>query len=382
MTTAVSSRGQAAGVWAVVDGWRALAIRALRRMYLPDQRLFCYEIERDASGVARPQGVSGRYTAIALIGLVTETPEAVRTVLGEHTSAQVCDALIDRSLTSGDYGEIALAVWAARVLGHARVPEILNRLRSVGPERFPCPTVELAWSLTALLVPADAPTDAALAERIAARLETAYHPRSNLFAHWPEGTPRPWLRSHVTCFADWVYPVQAFSYHYRATKREKSLEMARLAGQRMCDLQGPAGQWWWHYDVRTGRVIEGYPVYAIHQDAMGPMALFALEEASGIRHWDAVRRSCEWLIASPELDGGSLVDAKEDLIWRKVARHEPNKLVRTLQATASKVNASLRVPAMDAIFKPGWIDHESRPYHMGWLLHAFTAEKVKQLAAG
>ena len=49
-------------------------------------------------------------------------------------------------------------------------------------------------------------------------------------------------------------------------------------------------------DVRTGRVIEGYPVYAIHQDAMGPMALFALEDACGVQHWDEVRHSVDPLV--------------------------------------------------------------------------------------
>jgi hypothetical protein len=82
------------------------------------------------------------------------------------------------------------------------------------------------------------------------------------------------------------------------------------------------------------------------------------------RHWDTVERCVSWLIHSPELNGGSLVDPREDLIWRKVARHEPNKFVRTLQAAVSSVHASLRVPGVDMIFRPGWIDYESRPVNL------------------
>jgi hypothetical protein len=186
----------------------------------------------------------------------------------------------------------------------------------------------------------------------------------------------------VACYADLVYPIQAFSYHYQATRRQDSIEMARRCAKVMCSLQGPAGQWWWHYNARIGSVIEGYPVYAIHQDAMGPMCLFALEDACGQRHHDAVEKSVGWLIRTPELGGGSLVDVREGLIWRKVARHEPNKLVRTLQATASKLHPSLRVPGLDSISKPNWIDYESRPYHMGWLLHAFTEPRVRELSGG
>jgi hypothetical protein len=381
-TTDVVSRPPAASPWAAVSNWRELAVRALRRMYLPEQRLFVYELEKGPDGTPRPQGVSGRYTAIALIGLQTEPAEASASIFGAHSREDVCARLVEVAQASRDIGEVGLTLWALRVAGHSGAGAVLERLRAMDPVRHDCPTVELAWCLTALVVPADAPTDAELARAVYGRLRGAYSPAAELFRHWPPGSNAPWGRAHVTCFADWVYPVQAFSYYHRATGDNEAIDIARRAAQRMCDLQGPAGQWWWHYDARNGRVIEGYPVYAIHQDAMGPMALFALEEACGVRHWDAVRKSCEWLIRSPELDGGSLVDTEHDLIWRKVARHEPNKLVRKIQASVSRLAPPLRAPGMDLLFRPGKIDWESRPYHMGWLLHAFPADRVARLAAG
>ena len=73
------------------------------------------------------------------------------------------------------------------------------------------------------------------------------------------------------------------------------------------------------FDSRTGRVIERYPVYAVHQDAMVPMAFFALEDACGVGYGDAIERGLNWLIESPELEGASLIDPEADLIWRKVA---------------------------------------------------------------
>ena len=120
--------------------------------------------------------------------------------------------------------------------------------------------------------------------------------------------------------------------------------------------------------------MERFPVYAIHQDAMGPMALFALEDAGGGEHNDAVRRSVAWLTDAPELSG-SLIDREADVIWRKVARHEPGKLARSVQAMASRVHPGLRVPAMDIFFRPGRVDYETRPYHMGWLLYAFSGRR-------
>jgi hypothetical protein len=141
----------------------------------------------------------------------------------------------------------------------------------------------------------------------------------------------------------------------------------------MCERQGTAGQWWWHYDARTGSVLDGYPVYAIHQDAMGPMALFAVMAAPGRDYTGAIDRSLAWLESSPELGGASLVDEKADLIWRKVARREPRKATRYLQAAASAIHPGLRVPGTDVLFPPRSIDYEDRPYHLGWLMHAFPA---------
>jgi hypothetical protein len=139
-------------------------------------------------------------------------------------------------------------------------------------------------------------------------------------------------------------------------------------------VQGTAGQWWWHYDVRTGRVVEGYPVYTVHQDAMGPMALFALREAGGPDHGASVLRGLGWMSGSPELHGGSLVDPAVGLVWRKVARREPGKLARSLQALASRAHPGLRLPGLDGLLPPGAIDYETRPYEAGWLLYAYPRD--------
>ena len=191
-----------------------------------------------------------------------------------------------------------------------------------------------------------------------------------MFPHWPVGAKRPWTRAHVTCLADLVYPVQGLSHYHRTFGSDDSIDVARRCADRICQLQGEHGQWWWHYDVRTGRVIERYPVYAVHQDSMGPMALTAVEQACGRDYGEAIGRSLAWLDHSPEIDG-SLIDEQADVIWRKVARHEPGKLVRKLQAATSRLHPALRALGAGLVFRPGCVDYESRPYHMGWILHAW-----------
>jgi hypothetical protein len=184
------------------------------------------------------------------------------------------------------------------------------------------------------------------------------------------------FRDHVSCFADLVYPVHALSRYAELCGNPEAGDVARRCASTIFSRQGSDGQWWWHYDRRTGDVVERYPVYAVHQDAMAPMALFALEHAAGIDLRSPIARGLNWLAHAPELLGGSLIDEDAGLIWRKVARREPRKVSRYAQAAASRLHRTLRTPGLDTLFPPGVVDHEDRPYHLGWLLHAWPAERA------
>jgi hypothetical protein len=105
------------------------------------------------------------------------------------------------------------------------------------------------------------------------------------------------------------------------------------------------------------------------------MALFALREAGGDDLTAFVNRGMAWLIDPSEVTE-PLVDREAGLIWRKVARHEPGKLGRAAQTLASRIHPALRMPAIDWALRPGFIDRECRPYHMGWLLHAWSPQRM------
>ena len=352
---------------------RARAIRALPRMFLPDRGLFAFRLRREG-GRDLVEGVSPRYTAIVLIAAAGESTDTVQSILCGQSTAQVCDKVMDGASRSTDIGETGLALWAARLLGHPGGQTVLERLRALDPVGGRWPTVELAWCLTALSVPQPG-LDDALAARLAGRLMATLNESTGLFAHFPAGGTAGGLRSHVTCFADCVYPVMAMSHYHRARGCDKALDTARRCADTMCALQGAGGQWWWHFDVRTGRVVERYPVYAVHQDAMGPMALLDFHDAGGDAHWDAVHKSI-LALDQPSRIKQSLIDTDADVIWRKRARREPGKFCRAAQALASRIHPGLRAPLTDVLFPPVCTDFESRPYHMGWILYAFSPRRM------
>ncbi|MFQ5494521.1 MAG: hypothetical protein ACE5EX_03990 [Phycisphaerae bacterium] len=374
--TAQLTAAPAAPYPASVIDLRALALRALRRMYLPKLGLFAFRLRRSGDEELL-EGVSPRYTAIALIGLAGEDPHSAREALRGADRQEVCGHLLHSIRASHNVGDVALAYWAATALDHPAAAT-RDQLLSLHPWAGPCPTVELAWALTALSIEGKtaASTDnTEPAARVARRLMDSFHQRSELFPHHPADGGGSRLRGHIACYADLVYPIQALAHYYRRAGDDDALRLATCCADRMVALQGPAGQWWWHYHVRTGRVVEGYPVYAIHQDAMGPMALLDLADAGGPDHRDAITRGLDWLHSPPEI-AGTLIDQHAGVVWRKVARHEPAKLTRTLHAVASRIHPSLRAFGADRIFRPGRVDFESRPYHFGWLLYAWSPARI------
>lgn len=358
-----------------VERLRAMALRSLARMYSPDERLFVFRLRRAGETIVS-EGLSPRYTAITLIGLSGEEPAAVAKVLGGSDVTSVYDRLLRDLDGMQSLGDVALTLWAGHALGIAAREQAVARLRVLHAAQEAQPTVELSWVVAALSL--DQSADPQLRERAARRLLDSFRRDTFVFPHVVGGGREHAFASHVSCFADLVYPVQALSFHARATGAEESREAARSCAEYMCRMQGPAGQWWWHYDYRTGRVLERYPVYAVHQDAMAPMALFAAAAATGLSFDREVQRGLDWLEHSPELQQGTLIDDAADLIWRKVARREPAKLSRYAQALASRVHPSVRLPGSDLLFPPKAIDAEDRPYHLGWLLFAFPPKRAPQ----
>lgn len=366
-----------------MDRLRSLALRGLKRMYRREEGLFAFRARRDSTDGLILEGVSRRYTAIALIGLASEQPDVSVDVLGVGEAGRACRRLVDDVGEVNNLGDAALTLWAALALKDETAGRALDRLIELRPVEGAHPTVEVAWCLTALVVDATLRQEQSeLARQVADRLIRSFVSRSGVFPHWPRGVRGSFLRGHVACFADLVYPIQALAHYYAGTGDEAALQAARRCAERMCARQGAAGQWWWHWDLRTGRVIEPYPVYAVHQDAMAPMALFAIQEVTGQTYGSSIERGVRWLLDPAELRGSngeatcSLLDESLGVIWRKVARHEPGKFSRTAQALASRIHRGLRVPGLGWVFRPGRIDYECRPYHLGWLLLAWSNRKL------
>jgi hypothetical protein len=353
-------------------------------MYRADSDEFVFtRAAADATAAPRQRGTSARYAAIVALGAHWLGADQQRHVLGGHSVAEYVGLLIGRLPRVRNLGDAALIAWAAAQSGHADLPRALAALKELDDARRPQYVVEAAWVVAALAAArpvADVEAHLAAARE---RLLGSRHDGRSLFPHATAAGLLPRYRSHVACYADQVYPIQALARLHRSGDDPAALKAAIACADRICELQGAGGQWWWHYDARTDKVVEGYPVYTVHQHAMGPMALLDLTEAGGPSYREPIERGLRWITDPVELRARAeradhrsvgaedIIRAEHGVTWRKVFRGDPRKVVRAANGLTSKVLPGRQLPGVNRLYKPLAVDRECRPYEFGWLFFAW-----------
>lgn len=360
---------------ASVDRLVRCAIDGLPRMYRPESRAFVQTM-RGLPSATGPhlvrEGTNLRYAAIVALGLNHTDEGTQRRVLSGITAAELTTAVAKRAGRDADPGAVALAAWATAEVDQRHAATLFMRMRDMLASGDPLPTVDVAWMLTAAVASSYLGDTEDIVAATRSRLLAQQGP-TGLFPHALPASSLGRFRAHVGCFADQVYPIQALARMAAVGADNMALTAADACAQRICDLQGQAGQWWWHYDVRNGSVVEGYPVYSVHQHAMAPMALFDLFDAGGADHHTSIVSGVSWLTTHPEvLD--ELVDERLGVVWRKVGRHEPAKAARKINAVTTSLRPGFILPGQDRAFPTTRVDHECRPYELGWLLYAWLRQ--------
>jgi hypothetical protein len=346
----------------------AIALGCLPSMYSRGQ--FAFRLDGTADAAAGWQltasGTSDRYAAITALGLLRLAETDQRQVLAGDTCDDLIGQLASRLAAMTSPGDVALVCWAAAEAKHPALEQALSRLAQLDRGDRSGYIVDLAWIVTALVA---AREQADVEERLSSARDRLIAARGVVLYPHAIGSS-PWYRAHVGSFADQVYPLQALARLHASSGDPQALAVATTIADTICADQGAGGQWWWHYDCRTGDVVERYPVYTVHQHAMAPMALLDLVEAGGPDHLEEISRGLRWLAGQAEA-ATTLVLDEVPVTWRKIARSDPRKLVRGLRAAATAVRPGQRLTALDQVFPPGAVDRECRPYELGWLLMAW-----------
>ncbi len=348
------------------------ALMGLGRMFYPERKLFCYRFKRTLNGMER-EGVSHRYTLITLKGLLKaesvglRSPIDVRTVLAE----------LDRDLawiTSA--GDLGLYLWLCALASPDRLSGVTTKLDvNDALDRYPDTrerqTMALAWFLSGLAhirlaKQSGIPDFTDLAFKTY-RLLKGNQGTHGFFGHLPtNGSYAGLLRGRIGSFADQVYPIYGLSKFALAFGAGDALQSAVMCANAICRAQGPLGQWWWHYDSATGKVIGKYPVYSVHQEGMAPMALFAMSDASRENYSRPIFRGLEWIAGRNELNL-DMRDDSDSLVWRSLQQSK-------YKAYRNEILSLLKLPGARDTLR---VKYECRPYELGWLLYAFAPSLAK-----
>ncbi|HVU46957.1 MAG TPA: hypothetical protein VHD85_12560 [Terracidiphilus sp.] len=348
-----------------------LAASGLVPMLDPKENIFCEIYARKKSGMQR-QGLSPRYTLMTLLGLQRYERSGGRSPID---IAMVLETLLRDMSWLTNTGDLGLLLWTCAELVPDRMPQIYHNVSATEAltkfsDGRQGATMEVAWYLTGLAMcylcgSADLP---GLAEQVAAarRILEGNCGDSGIYGHLSRSTPaRNYIQRRIGTFADQVYPTIAFARLSQALNDDSACAMAMRTARTICGLQAPLGEWSWRYDSSNGKVVSRYPVYSVHQHAMGPMMLFAAAEASGHDFSEAIYKGLAWIRGNNELHR-DFVEPSLGLIWRCIY----------LDPLDVCIDAALRVVQLRSgtATRQTKVRYECRPYELGWLLYAFAGK--------
>lgn len=344
----------------------AFALRELPRMRLADGT-YCVEIRVEDM---RPRGRSIRYSAMVALGLL-------RARTAGYAVDSELDSLVDLLVARGDDpslapGDLGLLLWLDRRAARDRTPALLatlvRRLREAGGLRA-IQGMELAWIAIGASECVAADVDGP-AERLlrSARTQLCGENRapSGLLLHRAAGP-----RRRFPNFATEIYGTLALTTIGRRDDPE-ALATARGVADAILALQRPDGGWPWIFDAHSGRVVEPYELYSVHQDAMAPLALLELYEATGEeRYRAATLRGLDWIFGDNALRL-PMLDRERRIVYRSIRRRPPWDRALLYANTAA---ALAGMSARGGRRGPLELNRTDRPYHLGWVLEAWCGRE-------
>jgi hypothetical protein len=371
----------------ITERYVPVALRGLERSVVESGKWFCFAAKPAANAKSlKLEEISERYTTMSLLGLQRQA-EFGRTA--DVPVDLLFDNLFRWSLAAPVLGDTGLVLWLAALRGDSRaqdlVATVLRRKDEVLRPGVGVPSMEVGCLLIGAseAVRLGLGSDAlrTLADDVAEVLARNQDSATGLFAFANAVRRKNIFRSRVDSrlgsFASQVYPTMGFAAHSRATGDPRSARIARNCSDRICTLQGDAGQWWWIYNTSKGDAAVRYPVYSVHQDAMGPMMLTATELGAGYdpRFDVAIEKSFAWFDRRPELPGENLIDEERGMIWRAIQHDDPATTHRLGLSSAeiSRLSRSAWFGVLDTRViqgNGGYVCRECRPYHLGWVLLA------------
>jgi hypothetical protein len=123
-----------------------------------------------------------------------------------------------------------------------------------------------------------------------------YHAASGLFFDAASGP-----RRRFGSFATQTYlPLACYAYG-ELMSDDRAIKIANAYTRKLIERQGPQGQWPWFFDAVSGRVLDYYEVYSVHQYGMAPAFLERAEQHGVFEARNAIIRGFNWVLGNNQL---------------------------------------------------------------------------------
>jgi hypothetical protein len=356
----------------------ALALRSLLFLFDEKEKLFVQCLSKTEKGFQREEA-SRKHTMIALLGLHRLAASAEELPIDMSAIRETVLANIDWVKSLEDLG---LLIWFTAECCPERLGRLFNnsyleQALSHYSDSRQASTGGLSW-LLAGIAHAHLACSRSIPDLTDVAVDT-YHllegnqSESGIFGHSASaGFLRRNFLNRTGTFADQMYAIYAFTIFARAFQIEEPLDSALRCANSIRALQGELGQWWFLYDIRSSQVVNRYPLFSLHQDGIAPLALLALEEATGQIFHESVYKGMSWVDRPNELSD-DLLNLDHRLIWDSIW---PTRRISSYwERSLGFLNISHK-PQIQSLR----IQYAARADQLGWMLYAFGREGLPKKA--
>lgn len=305
------------------------------------------------------------YTLNVLLGMsrIREVPSWINLSEVFYRNAVQLIALPVRKYALG------MALWAAAELGFEVPEQVRREVRALLADQARWKTFhaqDLGMLLTGVVAQARAGGQewACFADPLYRFLKQRFHSGSDLFFDAPFR-----LRRRFASFATQIY-LSIACYHYGEFAGDSSaLAMAGACARKLIALQGPQGEWPWFFDAVTGRVLDFYEVYSVHQYGMAPALLEWAERYHVPGARNALINGFNWVFGENQLRRSMLVPdlgltIRSQVRKRELTTRAPRMLRAIRNACGGRESGLIESSGVG-------LRLECRSYELGWILWSF-----------
>ena len=264
-----------------------------------------------------------------------------------------------------------VALWAAAELGLAIPDDVMHHIDQVVMDNDRWRSFraqDLGMILVGVVAQAkhDRQRWCAIASQLLQFLLTRYHAPSGLFFDAAFG-----LRRRYASFATQTYLLLACYAYGELMGDDRAIQIANACTRKLIERQGPNGEWPWFFDAASGRVLDFYEVYSVHQYGMAPAFLMHAEQHGVFEARSAIVRGFNWVLGQNQLGRPMLVPDLHLSIRSQVRKGELRtknwRVIRALRNSMLGIEAALVDPSEVTLRL------ECRSYELGWILWSFGA---------